>query len=88
MVAQTSGIQNKAFWLLAAGGTHHGVTVPAIGRINAERIFYRTLYKIGPAATFTDVRRAAILSAYDLFGYGTTYYFATMSAWDAVGVPR
>jgi thermolysin len=83
-----SGIQNKAFYLLAAGGTHYGVTVPSITRIAAERIFYRALFKLHEVAGFRDVRRATQAAAADLFGASSAQYVATVRAWDAVGVPR
>ncbi|MDT2255434.1 M4 family metallopeptidase [Paenibacillus larvae] len=38
-----SGINNKAFYLLAEGGTHRGVTVSGIGRDEAVEIYYHAL---------------------------------------------
>ena len=87
-VHSNSGIQNKVFYLLAAGGTHYGVTVPSITRINAERIFYRALFKLHEQASFRDVRYATQAAAIDLFGASSGQYVATVRAWDAVGVPR
>jgi len=84
-----SGIQNKAFYLLAEGGTHpvRGVTVPGIGRAAAERIFFRALtLKLTPSARFADVRRATVSAACDLFGPGSAQQRATALAWKAVGV--
>ncbi|HEV2762109.1 MAG TPA: M4 family metallopeptidase, partial [Pyrinomonadaceae bacterium] len=37
------GIQNKAFYLLAEGGTHNGYTVAGVNRRTAELIFFRGL---------------------------------------------
>ena len=87
-VHSNSGIQNKVFYLLAAGGTHYGVKVPSITRINAERIFYRALFKLHEWASFRDVRYATQSAAADLFGASSAQYVATVKAWDAVGVPR
>ncbi len=43
------GILNKALHLLADGGTHHGVTVRAIGEDKAQQIYYRTVTDWLPA---------------------------------------
>ena len=62
----SSGIRNKAFYLLAEGGTHplSRVQVTGIGRVAAEAIFYRALvFKLFPSATFFNVREGT-LSAY------------------------
>lgn len=84
-----SGIQNKAFYLLAEGGIHpvSKISVTGIGRRSAERIFYRalTLY-LFPSANFNDARNATLSSAADLFGVGSAEYKSTAKAWDAVGV--
>jgi thermolysin len=88
-VHYSSGIQNKAFYLLAEGGTHplSRVQVTGIGRGAAEAIFYRALvFKLFPSATFYNVREATVSAAADLYGYGSAQYNATARAWDAVGV--
>ena len=84
-----SGIQNKAFYLLAEGGTHpqSGVTVTGIGREAAERIFYRALdVYLWPSSQFIDVRNACVSSAADIYGYGSQAHTSTQQAWCAVGV--
>ncbi len=90
-VHSNSGIQNKAFYLLAQGGVHpvSGVAVTGIGRRSAERIFYRalTLY-LFPSANFTDARNATLNAAGDLFGAGSAEYKSTAKAWNAVGVNK
>jgi len=88
-VHYNSGIQNKAFYLLAEGGTHpqSGVTVTGIGRRQAEYIFYRALdIYVGSNSQFIDIRNATVWAAGDLYGVGSTQYEATQRAWEAVGV--
>jgi len=88
-VHYNSGIQNKAFYLLAEGGTHPqtGVTVTGIGRRAAEFIFYRALdIYVGPNSQFINVRNATVSAAGDLYGVGSAQYIATQKAWEAVGV--
>ncbi|MDQ3373685.1 MAG: M4 family metallopeptidase, partial [Acidobacteriota bacterium] len=56
-----SGIGNKAFYMVAAGGTHHrsGVTVTAIGTSAAEKIWYRALTVYMTSSTnFSGARTA------------------------------
>jgi Zn-dependent metalloprotease len=84
-----SGIQNKAFYLVAEGGTHprSGVRVEGVGRAAAERIFYRALtLKLTQSATFGDARRATLEAAEDLYGPASREFWAVKKAWDAVGV--
>jgi thermolysin len=85
-----SGIQNKAFYLLAQGGTHpdSGVTVTGIGRDTAERIFYRALeVYLWSGSQFIDVRNACVAAASDMYGAGSQQHVSTQAAWCAVGVP-
>lgn len=84
-----SGIQNKAFYLLAEGGSHpnNGIFVTAIGREAAERIFYRALeVYVGPSSQFADVRNACDWAAGDIYGLGSAQQNSTRQAWCAVGV--
>lgn len=85
----SSGIQNITFYLLAEGGTHptSGIFVNAIGRADAERIFFRALtVYLFPSASFHDVRVATLNAAADLYGVGSPQYNETARAWDAAGV--
>lgn len=78
-VHTNSGIFNKAFVNVAT----------AIGKNDAERIFYRALTTPGylsPQATMEDARGAAIQSAVDLFGSGSAQVNATTSGFAAVGL--
>jgi Zn-dependent metalloprotease len=84
-----SGIQNKAFYLLAQGGTHpvSRIAVTGIGRAAAEQIFFRALtLKLTSSATFADVRAQTLGAAEDLYGPGSAEALSTARAWDAVGV--
>lgn len=82
-----SGINNKAAYLLAEGGTHYGVTVSGIGRDAAAKIYYHALtHYLTPYSNFSAMRNAAIQSAADLFGAGSPEVEAVMDAYDAVGV--
>ncbi len=84
-----SGIGNKAFYLVAAGGTHHlsGVTVSGIGTSAAEKIWYRGLTVYMTSSTnFSGARTATLNAATDLYGSASTQYNTTATAWCAVGV--
>jgi len=84
-----SGIGNKAFYLAAAGGTHHrsGVTVTGMGTTDAAKIWYRALTVYMTSSTnFAGARTAMLNSATDLFGASSAQYNTTATAWCAVGV--
>ncbi|HXF42828.1 MAG TPA: M4 family metallopeptidase [Pyrinomonadaceae bacterium] len=84
-----SGIGNKAFYLVAAGGTHHrsGVTVTGIGTGDAARIWYRALTVYMTSNTnFAGARTATLNAAADLFGTSSQQYNTVATAWCAVGV--
>lgn len=82
-----SGINNKAAYLLAAGGTHHNVSVKGIGRDKAERIYYRALvYYLTSTSDFAQMRQAAIRAATDLYGANGPEVKAVRQAYKAVGV--
>lgn len=84
-----SGIQNKAFYLLAEGGTHpqSGVAVTGIGRRTAEHIFYRALdVYVASNSKFINIRNATVSAAGDIYGIGSPQYMETQRAWEAVGV--
>jgi Zn-dependent metalloprotease len=76
-VHYSSGIQNKAFYLLATS---------IAGRDVAEKIFYRALtVYLTPSATFHDVRIATLQATTDLYGT-RSYQKQVSSAWNTVGV--
>ena len=91
-------IQDKAFWLLAEGGTHpySDVQVTGIGRDAAEDIFYKALTGVNltqNSQLFYHVRQAtlAVACAEDPghnppYGVNTQACNSTTAAWNAVGV--
>ena len=84
-----SGIGNKAFYMAAAGGTHHrsGVTVTGIGTNPAEKIWYRALTVYMTSSTnFSGARTAMLNAATDLYGSTSTQYNTIATTWCAVGV--
>jgi Zn-dependent metalloprotease len=81
------GIQNKAFYLLAEGGTHNGYTVTGVNRRTAELIFFRGLVTgVTGFATFCDSRLATLDAAQDMYGRNSVQFNSTAAAWDSVGV--
>ncbi len=83
------GIQNKVYYLLSQGGTHYGVTVSAIGRDKAERIFYRTLIsKLSRYSDFIAARRGSISAAEDIYGVGSYEANQVRAAWNSVQVSQ
>lgn len=84
-----SGIANKAFYLAAAGGTHHlsGVTVTGMGTTDAARIWYSSIANYMTSGTnFAGARTATLNAATAIFGAGSAQYNSTANAWCAVGV--
>ncbi|MGB5012649.1 MAG: M4 family metallopeptidase [Pyrinomonadaceae bacterium] len=84
-----SGIANHAYYLAAAGGTHHlsGVTVIGIGATDAARIWYRALTVYMTSGTnFSAARTAMLNAATDLFGSSSAQYTTIATTWCAVGV--
>ncbi|MFN2502055.1 MAG: M4 family metallopeptidase [Pyrinomonadaceae bacterium] len=83
-----SGIGNKAFYLAAAGGTHHkGVTVTGMGTTDAAKVWYRALTVYMTSSTnFAGARTAMLNAATDLFGSSSAQYNTVATAWCAVGV--
>jgi len=83
-----SGIFNKAFYLLAKGGTHHlGGTMTGIGADQAAAIWYKALTSYMTSSTnFAGARTATLNAASALYGATSTQYTAVGTAWDLVGV--
>jgi len=76
-----SSIINHCFYLLAEG------LPEAIGKVDAARIFYRTLTAhLQPQSQFIDCRLGAIASAEALFGAISPQALATARAFDAVEI--
>jgi thermolysin len=83
-----SGIGNKAFYLLAVGGTHHrGGSMTGIGADAAAKIWYRALTSYMTSSTnFKGARTATLNAASALYGSGSANYNAVAQAWTLCGV--
>lgn len=84
-----SGIVNKAFYLMAVGGTHHlsSLTATGIGADVAAAIWYRALTAYMTSTTnFSGARTATLNAATAIHGAGSTQYNAVCRAWAMVGV--
>jgi Zn-dependent metalloprotease len=58
------GVTNKAAFLIAAGGTHNGVTTVAIGRAKTAQLYFEVLTSfLTPNANFQSAADATILLA-------------------------
>jgi hypothetical protein len=82
-----SGIPNKAFYLLAKGGSHHlGGSMTGIGADAAARIWFVALSSyMTSTTTFLQARTATLNAAAALYGAGSTQQAAVASAWCLVG---
>ena len=78
-----SGIQNRAFYLLAEGLSLEGLGV-SIGKETLEQIAYQALLRLGEDAEFIDAYLQMKLVAEDL--YGSETLASVEAAWDAVGI--
>ena len=90
-VHSNSGIPNKAFFLLVAGGTHHGVQVQGLGKTVAEEIVYLALTVYLESATpsrwtFRHARLATLDACMQLYPGDQDKLASVMNAWAAVGV--
>jgi Zn-dependent metalloprotease len=83
-----SGISNKAFYLVAVGGTHHrGGSMTGIGADAAARIWYRALTTYMTSSTnFLGARTATLNAAAAIYGSGSANYNAVAQAWSLCGV--
>lgn len=83
-----SGIGNKAFYLVAKGGTHsNGGSMVGIGADKAAAIWYRALTAYMTSSTnFRGARTATLNAAAALYGSGSAEYNAVAQAWSLCGV--
>ncbi|UQA54838.1 M4 family metallopeptidase [Polyangium aurulentum] len=83
-----SGIVNKMFHLLVAGGSHHkGGSMTGIGADPAAKIVYRALTTYMTQSTnFAGARLAMEKAATDLHGAGSAQLTAVSTAWYLCGV--
>ncbi|WP_428743515.1 M4 family metallopeptidase [Tenacibaculum sp.] len=91
-VHTNSGVLNKWFYLLAAGGSGTNdasdtYNVTAIGMAKAAKIAYRTEANyLSANSTFADARTGAIQAATDLYGANSQEVISTTNAFYAVNV--
>jgi thermolysin len=86
-VHTNSGIPNKAAYLMADGGIHHGINVTGMGRNNMGRVFYSAnSYYLQSYDGFVQARQATIDAVQNEFPGDTQKENTVKAAWDAVGV--
>jgi Zn-dependent metalloprotease len=87
-VHHNAGIANKAFYLLAKGGSHHlGGSMTGIGADQAAQIWFTALTSYMTSSTnFAGARSATMLAAAALYGSDSPQEQAVSSAWCLVGV--
>ncbi|WGH74503.1 M4 family metallopeptidase [Tenacibaculum tangerinum] len=91
-VHTNSGVLNKWFYLLTAGGSGSNdvgdnYNVTGIGMAKAAKIAYRTEANyLSANATFSDARAGAIQAATDLYGANSQEVISTTNAFYAVNV--
>lgn len=89
-VHKNSGIPNRAFTLVALGGTHtNSPTNPmaGIGADKAEKIWFRALrYHMGTFTSFSRARRTTEKAARELYGSNSTEVHVVSTAWEKCGV--
>jgi len=81
---------SHAMYLLVKGGTSKcdGAAINGIGYRDARSIWWHALITyFGPGATMSDVRRAAVQAAVDMFGSGSAQQQAVVAAFDSVRIP-
>jgi bacillolysin len=83
-----SGVANKWFYLLSAGGTHNNKTVTGLTIQKAEKIAYKTLTGgyLTNNSNFVAVYNASKQAAVVLYGAGSNEVQQVENAWCAVGV--
>jgi bacillolysin len=86
-VHTNSGIPNKAAYLMAAGGTHHGIIVTGMGRQSMGKVFYAAQVDyLQSTDDFMDARQATIDAVSAVFPGDVAKLNTVRAAWDAVGV--
>jgi hypothetical protein len=80
------GVPDKMFYLLAAGGTHNGVTVQPIGVENAFKVMYKANTNFWPdSSTFWRARYGSMQASLALDA-SRQWLTQVGNAWNAVGV--
>jgi len=82
-----NGIPNKAAFLMADGGTHHGITVLGMGRKHTGKVFYEAQVNwFTSNAQFIDARDATLDAVAAIYPGDISKYNTVQNAWAAVGV--
>ncbi len=86
-IHNNSGVIRKWFQLLAQGGTHNSITVPALGIDKAEEIAYISFnWWFWSNIGFYDAAKQSISAAVFHYGYCSAEHKAVVKAWQSVGV--
>ena len=86
-VHTNSSIPNKAAYLVAAGGTHNGITVTGLGREPLGLIWYRALVRyLDDRSPFRDLRWTTRRAARDLYGQASNEECQVTNALASVGI--
>ncbi|MEW6735499.1 MAG: M4 family metallopeptidase [Acidobacteriota bacterium] len=88
-VHTNSGIANKAFYLVAKGGSHSnhpGYTTQGIGVDAAAKIWFKALEYLPTDATFSTARAKTLDAAAQLYKIGSKEYNTVARAWGLCGV--
>lgn len=82
-----SGIPNKAAYLMAEGGTHHGIAVVGMGRENMGKVFYETQINwLTRDSDFMDARDATLDAVVAIFPGDISKHKTVQNAWAVVGI--
>lgn len=83
-----SGIPNKAAYLMAEGGTHHGLHVQGMGLSNVTKIFFdvQANLRLTAQSDFLDARDATVDAVNEIFPGDQTKKCTVERAWAAVGI--
>ncbi|NMB84304.1 hypothetical protein GYA28_03365 [Candidatus Roizmanbacteria bacterium] len=74
-VHANEGIINKAFYLMATGGSFNGCSISGISRAKAHPIIYRALtYYLSQSANFLTMYNAVLRACSDLYGSSNPSY--------------
>ena len=86
-VHTNSGIPNKAAFLMAAGGTHHTISVLGMGRANMGKVFYEAQINwLTSNSDFMAARNATLDAVAAIFPGDLSKHNTVQNAWAAVGL--
>lgn len=84
-VHHNAGVQNKSFYLMAAGGSFNGCTVSGIGIEKSQQILYKVLASqyLPQTANFYDMYSGVNKACADLYGSGSPTCKEVKKAYEA-----